>query len=83
MDASGWSDYPLEEGVSQAVGNMTCYPYLEAKVEAKGDIRMEAVLVDESGEELTQTVAVWLKNDKGIFEQQNSQEISIAQTEMP
>ena len=50
---------------------MTCYPYLEAKVEAKGDIRMEAVLVDESGEELTQTVAVWTKNDRGIFEKQN------------
>lgn len=62
---------------------MTCYPYLEAKVEAKGSIQMEAVLMDESGEALTQTVAVWLKNDKGIFEQQKSQEISIAQTEMP
>lgn len=84
MDASDWSDHPLEEGVSQVVGNMTCYPYLEAKVEAKGSIQMEAVLVDESGEELTQTVAVWLKNDKGIFEQQKSQEVTmIAQAQLP
>lgn len=84
MDASDWNDHPLEEGASQAVGNMTCYPYLDAKVEARGSIQMEAVLLDETGEVLTKTVAVWLKNEEGIFEKQNAQEATmIAQTQLP
>ncbi len=71
MDASDWTDDGLGEGVSQAVGDLTCYPYLDVRVDARSSIQMEAVLLDESGEALTQTVAVWTKNDRGIFEKQN------------
>lgn len=83
MDASDWTGEDLGEGVAQAVGDLTCYPYLEARVEAKNTIQMEAVLLDENGEALSQTVALWQKNDEGVFERQKQSIVAADRQEAP
>ncbi len=82
MDVSDW-DEGSETGQATAVGDLTCYPYLDAYVPAQEEIRMEAVLLETAGKDFRQTMGVWKKNDKGVFEKQRSQEIFPAQTGMP